>query len=158
MNISIKNVPQDILVHTVSLIKNKENPSNVYLFRCTNCGTAISQIQGEVKSIYAEHIPTDNVAVFNKCYKCGRNYIFNTLPYAKIKSTQIILCSEKNEVSIFHCWICRMQLIEYSDDFYHFLPDGKIHATKFGVIESHFHCFMPTCKHEYCLEDIVTIS
>ncbi|MBU6501162.1 MAG: hypothetical protein KGJ89_05340 [Patescibacteria group bacterium] len=150
MKITVKNQEKEILVQTVSLQKNKFDPTNLYLFRCPYCGTAITQIQGLVNKIVAGVEPTENVIVVHQCATCKRLYTFQTLEYPDIRETKVMLVNSLGAMSTFRCYICRTPLVEFRGDKVIRISDmSMVH------IPSHIPCPNDGCPGIYYFQDVL---
>lgn len=148
MQITVHGQPQEILLSTVVLSKSKDSPDNVYLFHCYNCATRLHKIQGDVSSIHAGLVPTDNVVVLTQCRECRQNYTFQTI-LGKAKTIKLTLAYEKGHEA-FHCVICRSPLVRYNADTAAILPQTLV--TEFP---KEFTCINQTCNRSYSLDEIV---
>lgn len=149
MQISVHNIPSEILVTTVSVKHNPNNPLNVYLFRCLQCGTGITQINGDIVKISAGREPSQDVAVINQCYKCRHYYIFQTRTHLPKESIRLVL-PVRSVYNLFRCVICRTQLLEYNKTSVYLLPQ---HLSK--VYPFDFDCVGHACSVHYSLVDMV---
>lgn len=151
MKAIIRDRADDILLSTVALGLSEQNPENVYLIRCYRCGSALSQVKGEVIGIFAGLVPTEHAVVIQQCFKCKQNYTFQASPGLKPSGTISLTLVAEPGVNTFHCLICRMQLVQYSDKEHVMLPEYK-HIP----LPTFFTCFNPTCGKKYLLKEIVT--
>jgi uncharacterized protein with PIN domain len=150
VRIIIHSVPTELLVQTVSLTTDKDNPDNSYLFRCFRCGTPVCRVQGLVVSIVPGLVPTYDVPVIHACYQCHEAYTFQTI-LSNRKRTSLILSPQPNtDSSIFRCFICRRPLIKYTPNLVVSLPD-EIPIK----IPKNFDCM--ECGKDYLLSDVVSL-
>lgn len=150
MRVSIFKNLKELLVQTVSLVRNDEDLDNLYLFRCPYCSTGVAQIQGLVAKISAGNEPGEEVAVLHECPKCKRIYTFQTLAYLNKKYAKITLISIPKTIGIFYCWICREQLLQFMEDKVVKLPEFEIKKIPFAM-----NCINPRCVARYRIADIV---
>ena len=152
MRIVIHNIPRELLIQTVSVTQDKENPDNSYLFRCFRCGSPICRVQGLVVNIVPGLVPTYDVPIIHACYQCHESYTFQTI-LTNRKRTSLILSPDINHsTSIFRCFICRLPLLEYTDKLVASLPDLV------PMKPPHeFECLTYDCKKEYLLNDTVSL-
>lgn len=152
MEVTIRNIPKEILVQTVSVRHNKEESENLYLFHCYRCGTGISQIKGEVMRISAGVEPSEDVPVIDQCYRCKEYYTFQTknfLQYKRIRLTVSHTLLDR-PYTTFHCVICRNQLFQYNSHFIKMLPDWKTITVPYQL-----DCINPDCIQKYTLMDVL---
>lgn len=153
MKATNRTVPIEILLQTVALVPNKQDPDNIYLFRCYHCGTGVSKIQGNIASITAGHIPSSEVPVVNQCHMCKENYMFKTFSSKPAESIKLILVPHFSQsVSIFYCVICRTPLLKYSDS--SALLTANMQQMK---IPFPFACSLESCGKDYLLNEIVSM-
>lgn len=151
MQVTIHKEKREILVQTVSLAKNSEEPENVYLFRCPYCGESLgTQIQGKVVKISPGIEPRDDIATLHFCKNCKRLYTFQTLESMNENSTKVTLVSVPGAIGIFYCWICRNPLLQFIGDKVVKLPDFKVMHIPFEM-----NCVKPGCPAKYKIADII---
>lgn len=152
MRIIIHSVTTDLLVQTVSITENKQDPDNSYLFRCIRCGNAISRIKGSIVDIVPELLPTFDVPVIHECPQCHENYIFHTVNTNRKKTNLILSTDPIRSSTVFRCFVCRTPLLEYTD---------RILATFFDKqllpIPTAVTCTKYDCKKEYWVSDIISV-
>jgi uncharacterized protein with PIN domain len=150
VRIIIHSVPTELLIQTVSIAKDKDNPDNSCLFRCFRCGTPVSRIPGLVVSIVPGLVPTYDVPVIHACYQCHEAYTFQTI-LSNRKRTSLILSPQPNtDSSIFRCFLCRMPLIKYT-------PKIAVRLPEETLINMPYNFTCPSCEKEYTLSDVVSL-
>lgn len=150
MLITVQQEEKEILVHTVSLHKNMKSPTNLYLFRCPYCSTGIVQIQGIVNKIMPGLEPTEEVVVIHQCKSCKRLYTFQTLEYLNKTETKVTLVNTPNNLSVFHCYICRNPVLQFKGDKIIKLPNFELIP-----LPSSVNCSNPTCDAKYYVVDVI---
>lgn len=103
----------ELRISTVALSHTTDNL--VMLFRCTNCGTAISQYQGAVVKIYPIVEPSSSVLVISRCPECGSLYTFQTQEHNLSVPTKVILYGSETQKN-YRCYVCRLPLIRFTVD------------------------------------------
>lgn len=141
----------EVLVQTVTLSKNAKDPFAAYIFHCFHCGKQVNKIQGEVRSIVAGLIPTNEVTSISQCIACGENYTFQSVKSDRSEIRLILSRLPEDRVSSFHCVICRSILAKYDDMKVTLIPWMTVHTTPCV-----FTCFNPTCDRQYRVNEIVT--
>lgn len=151
MKIHIQQQERELLLQTVSLIKNNIDPANLYLFRCPYCSNSTGvQIQGNVYQIEAGLMPTEDVVTIHQCKGCKRLYTFQTLAFSNKRETRVTLIATPQTIGIYHCWLCRNPLLQFMDNKIVKLPDFKLMQMPFEVP-----CVNPSCIVRYKIVDVV---
>ena len=151
MKVSILDVPSDILLQTVTITDNQQNPSNLFLFHCYHCGTGIQRIKGEVTRINAGMISEKDTLSALQCHRCKEHYFFQTV-HSKPSVIKLTLSPAlESEVSNFYCVICRTVLLQYTDKVIARLPLMHLMITP-----SLFGC--TNCGKDYLLNEVVSLS
>ena len=114
----------DLRISTVAVSHTIDNL--MMLFRCINCGSAISQYQGMVVKIYPFVEPSAKVLVVTKCPECGSLYTFQTQDFTAFRPAKImLLASTLGNISTFRCHICRLPLLKFDADKVFDLVDNR---------------------------------
>lgn len=151
MRTSVKGIPSESYINSVTLTHNKQDPDNVYLYHCYKCGQPITKVQGLISSITAGYIPSMDVAVISQCRKCKENYTFQTFTtIPQRKQDTFLTLSTNTPVTTFHCVLCTNPLIQYNSRQAVVLP-GFVKIK----VPTPFICFLPECQTKYYLNDIV---
>lgn len=101
MKVTIKGIPQEMLVYTVGVVPQASN--NLYSFHCTNCGQTIAQYQGGVAKIYPFVEPHYTGLTISGCKRCGSRFTFQTLETKKPEFTKVMLYAKPTGKSQFYC-------------------------------------------------------
>lgn len=150
MQVTILKQPRELLLQTVSLIKNRIEPENIYLFRCPYCSSSTGvQIQGNVSHIDAGLVPTEDVVTIHQCKGCKRLYTFQTLPYTEKRETKITLITG-DTMGMYYCYLCRNPLLQFLHTKIIKLPDFKLITLPYQLP-----CVTPTCQARYNIVDVV---
>lgn len=149
MLINVYNQPQEILVQSVSVHKDHQDPLNTYLFRCPYCGFRITQFQGMVDKLQPGLVPGDEVVVINQCHECHMRYVFRQSPTNHLDS-EIVLTMYENPTDIFRCYICRTALVRFNEYAVTQLSNKQTRQLPFGLI-----CYGPNCQLAYRFVDLV---
>ena len=142
---------RNIVEMNISTIALSHTPENlVMLFRCVNCGTAISQYQGKVIKIYPIVEPSTSVLVVNKCPECGMLYTFQTQEVVKERPIKVILIGSKDVVKTFRCHVCRIPLLKFDSNHIFNLVE-KVEVK----LPYHLSCPSPDCHCNYYFPEMV---
>lgn len=150
MQVTIHNQPREILVQTISLTQNKNNPSNIYLFFCFRCCYQISQVQGSVARVFPGLEPSEDIPVLHKCPRCSERYVFQTKKFLQHQRAKITLSHVKDVYSTFHCFICSNPLLQYNNSLVTLLPS---HAR--ARLPLSLDCINPECPQRYTILDVL---
>ncbi|HEX8965669.1 MAG TPA: hypothetical protein VF820_04535 [Patescibacteria group bacterium] len=151
MRISVLHEKRDILIQTVSVTPNTDEPDNLYLFRCPYCSSSTgAQVQGKITKISEGLTPTEDVVTIHQCKGCKRLYTFQTVKYLPKKYTQVTLISIPGVIGIFSCWLCRNPLLQFKDGRIIRLPNFELLTVPFTM-----DCVNPTCPAKYKIVDYV---
>ena len=149
MLISTYTGDKEIRIQTISLRKNYDNPTLTYGFYCIFCGDALCKIQGEVVKITPGLAPTTQAVVITKCLNCKKEFNFQTIT-DKPRITRITLTNYSDNVSTFHCYICRTPLVQHKDSYAVSLPTFAAMRLPYPL-----KCIRPTCPANMQIVDIV---
>jgi hypothetical protein len=154
MQVTIKTVPQEVLVQTITVSPNIQDPSNMFLFFCFRCGFQLVQIQGKVSRIFPGLEPTDTIPVVNQCSRCREKYVFLSKKLSA-KKTRLVLShsnfwSDTAGRSIFRCFICRTPLLAYNSTQAVDLVTHKVLSLPASIDCTNIHC-----SQKYVIEDIL---
>lgn len=151
MHVSILHQNKEILIQTVSITPNKEDPNNLYLFRCPYCASSTgAQIQGKIAKISEGLTPTDDVVTVHQCKGCKRLYTFQTVKYLPQKQTQITLIGQPGVIGVFTCWLCRNPILQFLNGKIMKLPNFELVNPPFSM-----DCVNPACPVRYKIVDLV---
>jgi rubredoxin len=150
VQVTIRNNPEEILVQTISLTTNRKSPLNVFLFFCDNCGYQIRQVQGAVARIFPGLEPSNEIPTISKCPQCGEKYVFQTKKFLKDDRTHVTLASKNNKISTFHCSICRVPLLQFTNTSLVVLPEYHVMKVPFPL-----NCINSTCSQKYNIDDVI---
>jgi len=148
VRISVYNQEIELLVQTVSVALNRQDPTNTYLFYCPYCSYQMFQIRGLVSKITPGLEPTSNVVVVNRCPRCEMRY---TIQEQRVQPTQteVVLTRFGNKETVFRCYICRTPGISFADDVI-LLPSIK--PVKLPI---HYTCRNVKCGAHYYITDVI---
>jgi hypothetical protein len=150
MQIMIYKQPHEILLQTISVHKNEEDPLNTYLIFCPYCSYQLDQVQGIVDKISPGLTPTDSVVIIKKCGRCGMRYTFQE-SQSQNKQANITIARYKNPEHSFRCYISRAPLLSWDDQGNVYLAYRPVRVTLPFVVE----CPDPNCKAHYHIQDII---
>ncbi len=151
MQITIRSEKKELLVQTVSIAPNEQDPDNLYLFRCPYDGETLgTQIKGNVVKISPGIEPRNDVPTFQICHKCKRLYTFQTLEYSKPNTKITLVSPPLGAIGIFYCWLCRSPILQFTGNKVVKLPDFKLMQFPFEMS-----CSNPACPAKYRINDVV---
>ena len=117
MLVTIMSKPVEIQVNTVSIVNNGK--PDIYLFRCTRCGTSIAQYRGMIAKIVPIFEPTNDASVIHKCRQCKELYTFQTYR-GGVSETRVVLKHDPvvdqkpRQSTEFLCATCRRPVLDYN--------------------------------------------
>lgn len=153
MQVTIRHIPQELLVQTVSVTDKKDDPSNVFSFFCPRCAYQLSQIQGAVIRITPGLEPSEEIPVIVMCPRCRDRYVFQTKHFLKEGPTKVTLFhkSENSSVlSTFNCVICRIPEVQYNNE-----AVVSLASRQRALLPLALNCVNPQCHQRYLFVDVL---